>query len=226
MDLSVFEKNIKYPFKNKDLLMNALTHSSYINEHRLGREHCNERLEFLGDAILEFISSEQIYKDFMGHNEGDLSRLRASLVCESALAQDAKAIDLSSYLLLGKGEEKSGGRYRDSVVSDAMEALIGAIYLDGGIREAKKFVKTFILNEPDNPENTIDSKTKLQIITQERFNLAPEYRITGSNGPDHDKLFTADVLVDDKVFGTGVGKTKKQAEKAAAKAALHQLKGK
>ena len=224
-DFSQFEKNIGYTFSDKELLKTALTHSSYINEHGMNRRKCNERLEFLGDAVLELISSEFLFNGDPDIPEGEMTRLRASLVCEPALAGDAKQIGLSSFLFLGKGEDQNGGRYRDSIVSDAVEAVIGAIYLDGGLEAAGNFIRRFILQDNDSKEQYTDAKTLLQEIVQEMFPAAPEYRITGSEGPDHNRIFTAEVRVLDNVLGSGSGRTKKAAEQAAALQAMNAIKG-
>lgn len=225
IDLEQFQKNIHYKFKNPQLLIKALTHSSYINEHNLNREDCNERIEFLGDAVLELVSSEFLYNAYPDMPEGSLTKLRAALVCEPTLAIDAKDIDLSTYILLGKGEDKNQGRFRDSIVSDALESVIGAIYLDGGLKSAKQFILTFIMNDIEDKQIYHDAKTALQEFAQERFENTPEYVITGSSGPDHAKTFYADVIINGEVKGKGIGCTKKNAEQSAALAALKELKG-
>ena len=222
--ISVFEETIGYRFKDRNILIKAFTHSSYINEHNLDRSSCNERIEFLGDAVLELVSSEFLYNTYPDKPEGELTKLRASLVCEPTLAMDAKQIDLSRYLMLGKGEDKNNGRYRDSIVSDALESVIGAIYLDGGFEEAKKFILTFVMNDIETKQRYHDAKTALQEIVQARFGTAPVYQIIGSKGPDHDRYFIAQVLVNNKVYGSGEGRTKKNAEQAAAMEAIDNLK--
>ena len=224
-DLSGFEKKIGYSFSDKELLGTALTHSSYINEHAMDRHSCNERLEFLGDAVLELISSEFLFNDDPDIPEGEMTKQRASLVCEAALAEDAKAFDLGSYLILGKGEEQSGGRYRASIVSDAVEAVIGAIYIDGGLEAAGDFIRRFILSDNDGRKNYLDAKTALQEIAQDEFAAAPAYRITGQEGPDHNRTFTAEVSIRGEVIGKGSGRTKKTAEQAAALQAIKTIKG-
>lgn len=218
-DISAFEKITGYHFSDSSLLTRAFTHSSYINEHRLQREDCNERLEFLGDAVLELVSSEYLYQNHPECHEGELTRMRAALVCEQALAADAKPIGISRFLKLGRGEEQGGGRYRDSVVSDAVEAVIGAIFLDGGLEPAKQFIHRFILSG-DETTRLIDAKSRLQILSQEKRQETPVYRITGETGPDHNKTFYAEVLIGDQILGQGEGNTKKQAEQAAAWEAL------
>ena len=203
------EQIIGYTFQNKKLLRQALTHSSYANEKKLGKLGCNERLEFLGDAVLELISSDFLYKKFPQIPEGELTKKRASLV---------------EFLLLGKGENMTGGRNRDSIVSDATEALLGAIYLDGGFSNAKKFVLNFILNDIEHKQLFYDSKTILQELVQEKGLQPIEYVLIGEEGPDHDKCFTVVVQVNGQVVGNGTGHTKKAAEQAAAYQAIQEKK--
>lgn len=222
--ISEFEKITGYVFKDKLLLRRAFTHSSYINEHRLDRNDCNERIEFLGDAVLELVSSEFLFKKYPEMPEGELTKLRASLVCEPTLAADAKEIDLSEFLILGKGEEKTMGRYRDSVVSDALESVIGAIYLDGGLKPAREFIHKYVLNDIENKQLYHDAKTALQEILQNDHDTTPVYTITGESGPDHDKTFCAEVSANGKVIGRGEGRTKKIAEQQAAFEALRHIK--
>ncbi|MGI6017225.1 MAG: ribonuclease III [Marvinbryantia sp.] len=226
-DLHELEEKIGYFFKNKELLENALRHSSYANEHK--REHLkdNERLEFLGDAVLEVSSSDFLYHNYPQMREGDMTKLRASIVCEPTLAQCASAIELGSFLRLGKGEELTGGRDRDSVVSDAMEALIGAIYLDGGFASAKEFVKAFILKDVENKKLFYDSKTILQEIVQSEFKGEQmAYRLLREEGPAHERTFVIQLFIGDKGFEEGRGRTKKSAEQEAAYRTLMTLKGK
>lgn len=222
--LKALENRIGYEFRNRNLLILALTHSSYANEKKLGKAGCNERLEFLGDAVLELISSDFLYKKFTQIPEGELTKKRASLVCEPSLAYCARDFGLPQYLLLGKGEDMTGGRNRDSIVSDATEALLGAIYLDGGFASAKEFVLKFILNDLENKQLFYDSKTILQEIVQENLSHGVEYRLVGESGPDHNKSFTVEVLVNDQVMGQGTGHTKKAAEQAAAYEAIRKLR--
>lgn len=222
-DISMLEKIIEYEFVNKELLVNALTHTSYANENKSKKIKDNERLEFLGDAVLEMISSEYLYIN-QNLPEGKMTRLRASLVCEPTLAMDARTIDLGNYLYLGKGEDESGGRKRDSVTSDAFEALIGAIYLDGGYEEAKRFIERFVLNDIENKKLFYDSKTILQeridkMKTEDRLS----YMIIDESGPDHDKNYIAQVLLGNKVIGQGKGHTKKAAQQQAAYVALKTM---
>ncbi len=210
------EKRIGYSFRNKKLLEHAMIHSSYANEHHLGRLGCNERLEFLGDAVLELVSSEFLFKTFPQMPEGDMTKTRASLVCEPTLAFCAQEIELGGFLLLGKGEDATGGRERDSVVSDAMEALIGAIYLDGGFASAKEFVHRFILNDMEHKKLFYDSKTILQEIVQGHTSDVLTYVLIGEDGPDHHKSFEVSAMLGDREIGRGVGRTKKSAEQLAA----------
>ena len=222
--LKELEERISYEFKNKNLFTQALTHSSYANEHRLDHSRCNERLEFLGDAVLEIVTSEFLYRKYETLPEGDLTKIRASIVCEPTLAYCAGDIELGQYLYLGKGEDATGGRNRNSVVSDAMEALIGAIYLDGGFASAKEFVLKFILNDLENKQLFYDSKTILQEIVQEKGTHLVEYHLIKEEGPDHNKNFTVEARVNGKVMGQGSGHTKKAAEQAAAYQAIRVLR--
>ncbi|MGN0383252.1 MAG: ribonuclease III [Eubacterium sp.] len=218
------EKLIKYKFKDKKLLSNALTHSSYANEHKKYDIKDNERLEFLGDAVLELISSKFLYDEYTTMPEGDMTKLRAALVCEPTLALDARTFMLGKYLLLGNGEDAAGGRYRDSVVSDALEALIGAIYIDGGIKSAEKFIREFILNDIENKKLFNDSKTHLQEIVQAKTEDVLSYEVVSEEGPAHDKVFTVEARLADTVIGTGRGRSKKSAEQNAAYEAIKLLR--
>lgn len=222
--LETFERTIGYRFKDRKLLTQALTHSSYANEKKLGKLGCNERLEFLGDAVLELISSDFLYKKYPGIPEGELTKKRASMVCEPSLAFCAREFGLPSYLYLGKGEDMTGGRNRDSIVSDATEALLGAIYLDGGYESANAFVQRFILNDIEHKQLFYDSKTILQEMVQE-FSANPvEYILIKEEGPDHNKNFQVEVRVDGEKKGCGSGHTKKAAEQAAAYQAIRQMR--
>ena len=214
------EQIIGYTFRNKKLLKQALTHSSYANEKKLGKLGCNERLEFLGDAVLELVSSDVLYAKFHQIPEGELTKKRASLVCEPSLAYCARQFDLPKYLLLGRGEDMTGGRMRDSIVSDATEALLGAIYLDGGFEKAREFVLKFILNDMEHKQLFYDSKTILQELVQEKGRQTVEYVLTKETGPDHNKQFSVDVLINGTPAGSGTGHTKKAAEQAAAYQAI------
>ena len=218
------EEIIGYHFKNKHYLTQALTHSSYANEKKLGKLGSNERLEFLGDAVLELVSSDFLYHKYPDKPEGELTKIRASIVCEPTLAYCAADIHLGSYLLLGKGEEATGGRERNSVVSDAMEALIGAIYLDGGFASAKEFIHRFILNDIEHKQLFYDSKTILQEIVQASYEEPLEYEILKEEGPDHNKTFEVRALLGTKEIGRGSGRTKKSAEAVAAYRGILKLR--
>lgn len=217
------EEKIGYCFQDQELLKHALRHSSYVNEKHMKKHECNERLEFLGDAVLEVVSSEFLFFEHQTMPEGELTKKRASMVCEPALALCARDIDLGEYLLLGKGEEATGGRKRDSVTSDAMEALIGAIYLDGGFASAKEFIHRFILNDLENKKLFFDSKTILQEIVQANFKEAISYRLVREEGPDHDKSFHVMVCIGEEEYGLGKGRTKKAAEQEAAYQSILKL---
>ena len=210
-----FQKKTGYEFKNTDLLITALTHSSYSNENRLKKYMCNERLEFLGDAVLELISSEQIYKENPTKPEGDMTRIRASWVCEPTLALCARDIDLGDYVMLGRGEDLTGGRERDSILSDTLEATIGAVYLDGGFEKAREYINRHILNDIEKKKLFYDSKTILQEIVQGEH-LDMEYELLKEEGPDHNKSFKESVFIGKKEYGIGCGRTKKAAEQDAA----------
>lgn len=212
----LLEKKSGYHFQNPHLLKQAMTHSSYANEHKAKGYHDNERLEFLGDAVLEVVSSEFLFRHYPALPEGDLTKLRASIVCEPTLALCARELDLGDFLLLGKGEEHTGGRKRDSIVSDAMEALIGAIYLDGGFASAKEYIHRFILNDIEHKQLFYDSKTILQEIIQSRQDGELSYEILKEEGPDHNKSFEVSAMLDGQEIGRGIGRTKKSAEQRAA----------
>ena len=221
------EERTEYVFQDKALLFQAMTHSSFANEHKYERTKDNERLEFLGDAVLEIISSEFLFLNYPKMPEGDLTKLRASIVCEPTLAVCARELGIDKYLLLGKGEEHTGGRNRDSIVSDAMEALIGAIYLDGGFANAKEFVQKYILTDIEHKKLFYDSKTILQEIVQRDYKEDEiSYVLIGEEGPDHDKTFIIQVKIGAVPVGQGSGRTKKAAEQAAAYQAIIALKGK
>lgn len=221
--LKEFQDIIAYNFKNEDLLKQALIHSSYANEKGMGKKGSNERLEFLGDAVLELISSEFLYEKYKDKTEGELSKLRASFVCEAALNDCSKQINLGKYIMLGKGEESTGGRTRPSIVSDCFEALIGAIYLDGGFANAKELILKYILNDVDNKVFFYDSKTILQEIVQRDNSSVLEYKLLEEVGPDHLKLFSSAVYIDGSMMGKASGHSKKEAEQLAAFEALKKL---
>ena len=219
-----FQEVIGYEFENESLLRQALTHSSYANEKHMKKLSDNERLEFLGDAVLEAVSSEFLFLNYRDLPEGDLTRLRASMVCEPTLAYCTKEIDLGSYIYLGKGEDMTGGRTRKSVLSDALEAVIGAIFLDGGFDAAKAFVLRYIMTDIEHKRMFYDSKTILQEVCQAKFHQNVTYQLLGESGPDHAKVFHVDVTVGDHKLGDGSGGTKKAAEQEAAYHGLLYLK--
>ncbi len=216
------EENLRYTFKNKNLLKNALSHSSYANEIRKGLSS-NERLEFLGDSVLSIIVSDYIFKHFPNLPEGELTRMRSVLVCEKTLCKFSKELNIGEFLMLGNGEEKSGGRERPSILADAFEAVLAAIYIDGGMEYAKKHVLRFILPELESGIRNDSNKvyiTLLQEIIQRNPEETVEYRLCKEEGPDHDKTFTVKVMLNSNEIGEGIGKNKKQAEEEAAKQAL------
>ncbi len=217
------EEKIGYTFKDKMLLRTALTHSSYANESRGKRVSCNERVEFLGDSVLSLVTSDYIYRQYRQTPEGDLTKIRAAVVCEQALHEIAVSLGISDYLLLGKGEEAGGGRYRASILADAMESIIGAIYLDGGFEAAQTFVLTHIKPKialAAKGKTFRDYKTMLQEIVQKSKEEVLSYRLVSESGPDHDKHFVSEVLLNSNVFSTGEGRSKKEAEQMAARSAL------
>lgn len=209
------EKSIGYEFNDKELLKLALTHSSYSNELKINKIGNYERLEFLGDAVLELLSSQFFYHEYPQMNEGQLTRLRSSMVCEQALAFCARQIGLPEYIYLGKGEENTGGRNRDSIISDVFEAVLGAIYLDGGFDKANEFVVKFVLTDLENKQLFYDAKTILQELIQKEGKVL-QYVLVKESGPDHDKHFVVNAVVNNEILGTGEGKSKKQAEQQAA----------
>lgn len=219
-DYQELEKKIGYTFQNRALLKQAVTHSSFANEQKINRQKHYERLEFLGDAVLELVSSDFLFQTHPEMPEGQLTKLRASMVCEPALAYCAKDLTLDSYIQLGKGEEATGGRYRDSIVSDVMEAVIGAIYLDGGMEPARTYINRFILSDLENKQLFLDSKTNLQEYMQQNLKKEFHYRLVEESGPEHDKVFLVEVVMEEKVLGRGKGRTKKAAEQQAAYEAL------
>ena len=222
--LKKLERQIGYTFQDFSLLKKAMMHSSYTNEKHMEKHYCNERLEFLGDAVLELVSSEYLFLNEPKVSEGELTKTRASMVCEPSLAFCAREIGLGEYLLLGRGEEATGGRQRDSITSDAMEALIGAIYLDGGFTNAKEFIHRFVLTDLEDKKLFYDSKTILQEMVQAAKSGSVSYRLTGEEGPDHSKTFSVEVLIGDQAYGSGRGRTKKAAEQQAAYEAILRLR--
>lgn len=219
-NLQKLEDQIGYTFRDASLLENALVHTSYYNEHRNSVPSSNERLEFLGDSVLELVSSDYIYLHHPKMPEGEMTKLRASKVCEPALAWCARRVGLDAFILLGKGEEQNGGRKRDSIVSDAFESVIGAIYLDGGFTNAKEFILKHVMIEAEKEELFCDGKTVLQEVTQKMLNGNPEYVILSSEGPDHAKTYVAAVMVNGREYARGCGSSKKAAEQDAAAKAL------
>ena len=218
------EAAIGYRFKDITLLQNALSHSSYANERWHDSLKSNERLEFLGDSILGMVTAEYLYRNFPDRPEGDLTRMRADMVCERALAVVAERIHLGGHLLLGHGEEAGGGRSRDSILADAVESVIAACFLDGGMDAARKFINTFVLTEvPVKKLRNADYKTALQELVQQKKNQVLSYALVAESGPDHDKHFTVEVSLNGKVVGTGDGRSKKKAEQEAAKTAIENL---
>ena len=218
------EQIIGYSFKDKMLVKRALTHTSISNEQKINKNGDYERLEFLGDAVLELLSSEYIYLTNETMGEGAMTKLRAAIVCEPSLAQCANAFGLSEFIFLGKGESAMGGRKRDSIVSDVLEALIGALYLDGGMEEAKKFIHKYILIDIKNKEVMYDAKSSLQELVQKNKAGQIKYILLSENGPEHDKEFQCAVEIDGKQMGIGIGRNKKEAEQKAAAEALFELK--
>ncbi|NLO46798.1 MAG: ribonuclease III [Clostridiales bacterium] len=219
----MLEDLLGYTFKNKSLLEKALTHSSYANEKGKGRQSSNERLEFLGDSVLGFFVAEHLFKNNKNLPEGDMTRLRAELVCEQSLVKVANKLNLGDYLRLGKGEEQGGGRKRASILADAVEAVLAAIYLDGGKKNAQKFVLDHLLTLMDEEHNFPDHKTALQELVQKKGGESPTYKLAGESGPDHQKVFYSEVWIKGNLAGKGSGRSKKEAEQAAAGAAIRSL---
>ncbi|MBQ7839294.1 MAG: ribonuclease III [Lachnospiraceae bacterium] len=222
--LEELEQKIGYQFKDRRLLKQALTHSSYANEQKINKLKDYERLEFLGDAVLELVSSDFLFHENPQMPEGKLTKLRSSMVCEPALAYCAKDLQLGNYMLLGKGEEATGGRNRDSITSDAMEAVIGALYLDGGFQTAHDFIHRFVLSDLENKILFYDSKTVLQELIQTEAGSRFSYELKGEAGPDHNKEFLVDAVLNEQVIGSGRGRTKKAAEQQAAYEAIMYLR--
>ena len=222
-DLKKLQAVIGYSFNDTVILSHALTHSSYANEMRKGKLGSNERLEFLGDAVLELVSSEYFFQLYPSCPEGELTKMRAGYVCEAALYNCAEKIPLSKFVLLGKGEEQSGGRNRPSLISDAFEALIGAIYLDGELEAARAFIHKFVLEDSINESYFYDSKTILQEEIQKNCGSEPVYEIIDEEGPDHLKSFTVAVKIDNQIMGVGKAASKKHAAQKAAYEALKKL---
>lgn len=222
------ETKLNYAFRKPALLEEALNHSSYANEHRASGVRSNERLEFLGDSVLGFVTAEFLFTRHPNLPEGDLTRIRAALVCEQSLYEVAKKLELGRYLKLGRGEEAGGGRERTSILADATEAVFAAVYLDGGIEKASALIHRVLLDverEEIVEERRKDYKTALQELVQRQAGQELTYHMTGEQGPDHAKVFSAEVLLNGTSVGAGSGRSKKEAEQAAAKAALAALGG-
>lgn len=222
-DINELQQKLGYKFKDESLLLRALSHSSYFNENHSTCKGSNERLEFLGDSVLGFITAETFFQNYTDFPEGDLTKLRAAMVCEKSLASFAREIQLGKYLMLGKGEVVTGGRERPSIQADAFEAVIAAIYLDGGMDEAKKFVLKYIDEAIRKHRSVKDYKTMLQEVVQRNPGEVVEYVLAGESGPDHDKRFEVEVHLNSNVIGRGVGRSKKRAEQEAAREALELM---
>ncbi|OGN99857.1 MAG: ribonuclease III [Chloroflexi bacterium RBG_13_51_52] len=225
-DIVKLQKKLKVSFKNPALLEQALVHSSYINENPDYIVGHNERLEFLGDAVLDFIVADKLYQEFSNLNEGEMTKLRAALVKRDTLAQLARAIKLGDFLYMGKGEESTGGRNKSPNLAGALESVIAAVYLDLGIDTTRDLVSRLLAEEwkkITGPSAGIDYKSKLQELTQSKYQSTPIYRLVSETGPDHDKTFTVEVMIEKKAFGSGTGKSKKLAETEAARLALKRL---
>ncbi|MDD6657377.1 MAG: ribonuclease III [Lachnospiraceae bacterium] len=225
MELETLEKEISYSFKDKSLLKQALTHSSFSNEQRIRKWKNYERIEFLGDAVLELVSSDYFYHTFPEETEGNLTKMRAAAVCEQALAITARQLKLGSYMIFGKGEEANGGRERESIIADAVEAVIGAIYLDSGIEKAREFIHRFVLNDLEHKRLFYDAKSILQEYVQETKAGELIYELIKEEGPEHDKLFAMEARLNGKTIGYGEGKSKKTAQQHAAYDALLKKDG-
>lgn len=219
-ELDNLENEIGYQFKDKSLLKQALTHSSFSNEQKIRKWKNYERIEFLGDAVLELVSSDYFYRTYPEETEGNLTKMRAAAVCEQALAITARQLKLGSYIIFGKGEEANGGRERESIIADAVEAVIGAIYLDESLEEAKKFIYRFVLNDLDHKRLFYDAKSILQEHIQETKAGELVYELIREEGPEHDKLFVVEARLNDVTIGSGEGKSKKAAQQHAAYDAL------
>lgn len=225
-NLNLLQKTIQIDFRDPHILQQAMTHKSYANENRAKSAHDNERLEFLGDAVLNLVISDTIFQKYQNYPEGELAKTRAVVVSAPTLARTAKKIELGKYLYLGKGEAMTGGRNRDSILADALEALIGAIYLDCGLLEVSGFIKKYLFDEiqlVESGEHIQDYKTILQEEIQKRSNTRPLYSVINEEGPDHDKRFTVQVKYKSSVIGTGTGKNKKEAQQRAAANAITKL---
>ena len=225
--MKTLETKLGYQFQNPKLLDHALTHSSYANEHHLGSISSNERLEFLGDSVLGMIVADHLYRTFPDLPEGNLTRIRANLVCEGSLVLVAKEWDLGRYLKLGKGENACGGRSRPSILADAVEAVLAAVFLDGGLAHDRDIIQRFLLDRMEQVNRASrDHKTYLQELVQRKSGQVLSYELIGESGPDHNKTFQMQVLLNGQPIGQGTGHSKKEAEQAAANAAIERLEGK
>ena len=224
-NIEAFEKAIGYSFKDKELIKIALTHSSYANENKLPRD--NERLEFLGDSVLGFITAEYLFSEYKSRPEGELTKLRAAVVCEKSLFKFAEKISLGDYIYMGKGEENSGGRQKKAILADAMEAVFGAYYLDSGFKSAEKLILELLVPEIEkvweNKHNHKDFKTMLQEMYQKKYKQCPKYNLVKKTGPDHDMVFWVTVEINGKTYGPEKGKSKKEAEQSVAKKVIEEL---
>ena len=221
--MEALEEKLGYRFNQRALLENALTHSSYANENKARGCQSNERLEFLGDSVLGMVTADYLFRTHPDLPEGDLTRTRAALVCEGSLVEVAQQLNLGAYLKLGKGEDAGGGRERPSIVADAVEAVIAAVYLDGGIGSARKIIQKFILDREEEKSASRDYKTALQELVQRESGQVLRYQLVGESGPDHAKTFTVQVDLNGRAVGRGEGRSKKEAEQMAARAAIEAL---
>ena len=222
--MEALEEKLGYRFTDRSLLENALTHSSYANENRARGMQSNERLEFLGDSVQGMVVADYLYRTHPDLPEGDLTRTRAALVCEESLAEVARTLELGAYLKLGRGEEAGGGRTRPSITADAVEAVLAAVYLDGGIGSARKLIQRFILDKEEEKSASRDYKTALQELVQRESGQVLGYQLIGAEGPDHAKIFSVEVDLNGVPIGRGKGRSKKEAEQNAAKAGIEKLR--
>lgn len=225
--LSLLEESLTYKFRNKELLLEAITHKSYLNELKAKERHDNERLEFLGDAVLDLVMSEYLTSKQQGFHEGELSKMKARIVSKPTLCTVAMRLQIGSYLLLSKGEELTHGRKKSSLLADSLEAIIAAIYLDGGLDSVRRFILDKFeieMTELFRPDLSFDYKTELQEVCQKDFETLPAYSVACEYGPDHQKVFEVELRIKDRLFGMGSGKSKKEAEQVAAKKALERLR--
>ncbi len=225
-ELAKFQRELGVKFRRGELLEEALSHSSFVNEAPDQKLPHNEKLEFLGDAVLELIMSHELFNDYPEYGEGELTKLRAAVVRKTTLAKVAKQIDIGPYILLGKGEEQGGGRKRNALLADALEAVIGALYLDGGLEKARKFILDHFADEIERlsqDHHKMDYKSILQEITQSRFQTLPRYTVIGETGPPHDRIYEVSITIAREPYGIGKGRNKKDAQQKAARAALIKL---